>query len=166
MGIFESIKNAFGNKSEQEPTVTVPPSQALRNAGIDPSRLKFSFGTGTISVSGEIADASDRQRIIDVLTGLPDISVVQDHMKVAAPEPAEAEAPAPTIDATVVEAAESEPADSGDTYTVQVGDTLWKIAQQAFGDGSKYMKIFEANSDLLKDPDHIYPGQELKIPKL
>ncbi len=166
MGIFESIKNAFGNKPEQETTVTVTPSQALRNAGIDPSRLKFSFGTGTISVSGEINDASDRQRIIDVLTGLPDISVVQDHMTVAVPEPAQDEEPAPHIEATVVEATDSELSESGETYTVQAGDTLWKIAQEVLGDGSKYMKIFEANSELLKDPDHIYPGQELRIPKL
>jgi len=166
VGIFESIKNAFGNKSESEPTVTVTPSQALRNAGIDPSGLRFSFGTGTISVSGEIAGAAERQRVLDVLAGLPDISVVQDHMKDAAPESAQPESPAAVIEATVVESADGEPADESDTYTVQTGDTLWKIAKQAYGDGSKYMKIFEANTDLLKDPDHIYPGQELKIPRL
>jgi LysM repeat protein len=166
VGIFESIKNAFGNKSESEPTVTVTPSQALRNAGIDPSELKFSFGTGTISVSGEISDASDRQRIIEVLTGLPDISVVQDHMTDAAPASAQPESPAAVIEATVVEGGDGEPADESDTYTVQTGDTLWKIAQQVYEDGSKYMKIFEANTDLLKDPDHIYPGQELKVPRL
>ena len=53
-----------------------------------------------------------------------------------------------------------------ETYTVQSGDTLWKISEQVYGDGSSYMKIFEANSGLLENPDHIFPGQKLMIPKL
>jgi nucleoid-associated protein YgaU len=62
--------------------------------------------------------------------------------------------------------AKSEPEGDLHTYTVQSGDTLWKIAKEMYGDGSKYMKIFEANAGLLKDPDHIFPGQQLLIPKL
>jgi nucleoid-associated protein YgaU len=52
------------------------------------------------------------------------------------------------------------------TYTVQSGDTLWRISEKIYGNGSSYMKIFEANTGLLKDPDQILPGQELKIPNL
>ena len=52
----------------------------------------------------------------------------------------------------------------GRTYTVQSGDTLWKIADEMYGKGSQYMKIFEANSDLLEHPDRIFPVQELTIP--
>ncbi len=51
-------------------------------------------------------------------------------------------------------------------YTVQKGDTLGKIAQQQYGSASKYTVIFEANKPMLKDPDHIYPGQSLRIPPL
>jgi nucleoid-associated protein YgaU len=50
------------------------------------------------------------------------------------------------------------------TYTVQSGDTLSKIAKQYYGDAGQYMKIFEANKDKLTNPDQIKPGQELKIP--
>ena len=50
------------------------------------------------------------------------------------------------------------------TYKVQPGDTLSKISQQFFGDPNKYMRIFEANRDRLKDPNKIQVGQELKIP--
>ena len=50
------------------------------------------------------------------------------------------------------------------TYTVKAGDTLSKIAKDHLGDASKYMKIFDANKDQLKDPDVIKPGQVLKIP--
>ena len=60
-------------------------------------------------------------------------------------------------------APESGPAPAGN-YTVQSGDTLWKIAEEHYGDGNEYQKIFEANSELLDSPDHILPGQELVIP--
>src|SRR5687768_14454243 len=49
-------------------------------------------------------------------------------------------------------------------YKVKAGDTLSKISQQLLGDANKYMLIFEANRDKLKDPDKIQVGQELKIP--
>lgn len=49
-------------------------------------------------------------------------------------------------------------------YTVQSGDTLSKISKQFYGDANRYMKIFDANKDQLKDPDTIKPGQTLRIP--
>ena len=51
-----------------------------------------------------------------------------------------------------------------ETYTVQAGDTLSKIAKAKLGDANAFMKIFEANRDLLTDPNKINPGQVLKIP--
>lgn len=50
------------------------------------------------------------------------------------------------------------------TYVVQSGDSLSKIAQRYYGDPALYTKIFEANRDLLKDPNKIQPGQKLRIP--
>jgi len=50
------------------------------------------------------------------------------------------------------------------THVVQSGDTLSKIAQKYYGDPSLYNQIFEANRDILKDPNKIFPGQKLKIP--
>jgi nucleoid-associated protein YgaU len=50
------------------------------------------------------------------------------------------------------------------TYTVKAGDTLGAIAKAQLGDAGAYMKIFNANTDLLTDPDKIKPGQVLKIP--
>lgn len=54
---------------------------------------------------------------------------------------------------------------TADTYTVRSGDTLSKIAKQFYGDASKYPVIYEANRDVLKDPNVIHPGQTLRIPK-
>jgi nucleoid-associated protein YgaU len=50
------------------------------------------------------------------------------------------------------------------TYTVQKGDSLSKIAQEQYGDGKKWKRIFEANRDQINNPDLIHPGQVLKIP--
>jgi LysM repeat protein len=51
------------------------------------------------------------------------------------------------------------------TYTVQAGDTLSAIAKQLLGNANSYMEIFNANRDVLNNPDVIKPGQVLKIPQ-
>lgn len=51
-------------------------------------------------------------------------------------------------------------------HTVKSGDTLGKIAKHYYGNAGKYTAIFEANKDILKNPDVIFPDQELKIPNL
>ncbi|MEM3059812.1 MAG: LysM peptidoglycan-binding domain-containing protein [Methanomassiliicoccales archaeon] len=54
--------------------------------------------------------------------------------------------------------------DATQWHEVKKGDTLWKIAEIYYGDGSLYTKIFEANRDILKDPNLIKVGQKLRIP--
>ena len=49
-------------------------------------------------------------------------------------------------------------------YVVKKGDTLSKIAEDFYGDQTMYPKIFEANRDIIKDPNKIRPGQKLRIP--
>lgn len=50
-----------------------------------------------------------------------------------------------------------------DTYTIQAGDTLWDIAEKAYGDPYLWPKIFNANS--IQNPDLIYSGDKLVIPR-
>ena len=66
----------------------------------------------------------------------------------AATEPTKA--PAPVTTARVV--------------TVQPGFTLWAIARESYGDGLLYVRVYEANRDLIRDPDLIYPGQIFTVP--
>ena len=54
--------------------------------------------------------------------------------------------------------------DATQWHEVKKGETLWKIAEQYYGDGNLYQKIFEANRDTLKDPNRINIGQKLRIP--
>lgn len=51
-------------------------------------------------------------------------------------------------------------------HTVESGESLSKIAKHYYKDPMKYNEIFEANKNILKNPDVIHPGQELVIPNL
>ena len=49
-------------------------------------------------------------------------------------------------------------------YTVKAGDTLTRLAEQFYSSGNKWEKIYEANRDVLRNPNYIYVGMKLVIP--
>jgi len=51
-------------------------------------------------------------------------------------------------------------------YTIAKGDTLWAISEKFYDDGSKYPHIVEANLEVIKNADLIYPGQAIRIPEV
>jgi len=57
-----------------------------------------------------------------------------------------------------------EESSSSQYYTIESGDTLWGIAAKFLGNGSKYPEIFEANREVIEDPDKIFVGQKIRIP--
>ena len=59
---------------------------------------------------------------------------------------------------------DKEKSTGGDTYTVESGDSLWKIAQTQLGDGTLWESLYELNKDNVKNPRLIFPGQTLKLP--
>lgn len=79
----------------------------------------------------------------------PDFSNVKSGGSSTAPSPA-GQAPAPPAERS---------------YVVASGDSLSKIAKREYGDASKWPKIYDANRDIIKDPNLIHPGQKLKIPE-
>ena len=85
----------------------------------------------------------------------PDFSNVRSGGSSTAPTPAAVGGPA-TI---------APPVTTGRTYVVVAGDSLSRIAKREYGDAQKWPKIYEANRSIIKDPDLIYPGQELRIPE-
>lgn len=52
------------------------------------------------------------------------------------------------------------------SYTIEKGDTLSKIASEHYGRAGAWREIFEANRDVIEDPDRIFPGQVIKLPNL
>jgi nucleoid-associated protein YgaU len=48
---------------------------------------------------------------------------------------------------------------------IRHGDNLWTIARRVYGRGIKYTTIYTANSDQIRDPDLIYPGQVFDLPE-
>jgi len=59
----------------------------------------------------------------------------------------------------------AQPASAARTYVVQSGDSLSKISKKFYGDASSWKRIFEANKDVVKNPDLIQPGWKLRIPE-
>jgi nucleoid-associated protein YgaU len=81
----------------------------------------------------------------------------------AMPGMAPPQAPPPPIQETRSQG-QPAPAAAERWYEVVRGDSLSKIAARYYGDGNAWRKIFEANSDVVKDPDVIRIGQRLRIP--
>ena len=113
-------------------------SQGLKADGLD---VKYDGASQTVTVSGVAPDQATKEKIVLCCGNVAAVAKVNDMLTVA---------------------------DGGgpeSTYReVKSGDTLSKIAKEAYGDANAYMKIFEANKPMLSNPDKIYPGQKLRIP--
>ena len=53
--------------------------------------------------------------------------------------------------------------EAAEEYVVQPGDSLWRIAQELWGDGERYAELAKINRDVLPDPNLIYPGMCLSL---
>jgi len=70
-----------------------------------------------------------------------------------------------TPDFSNVQSGSSSSNDSGSrSYVVVKGDSLSAIAKREYGDAKEWRRIYDANRDIIKDPDLIYPGQTLRLP--
>ena len=113
-------------------------SQGLAAQGLS---VAYDGASQTVTVSGVAPDQATKEKIVLCCGNVAAVAKVNDMLTVAT---------------------QSEPES---TYReVKSGDTLSKIAKEAYGDANAYMKIFEANKPMLSHPDKIYPGQKLRIP--
>ena len=81
-----------------------------------------------------------------------------------APAPEPEPAPAPEPEPAPAPEPEPVPVAAEGTYTVKAGDCLWSIAQEAYGTGTKWGVIYNANKASVKDPASLWIGQVLVIP--
>jgi nucleoid-associated protein YgaU len=144
MGLFDFAKG-FGNNIFGSDDDVDTASQKLTahieedNPGVND--LNVSVEDGVATITGE-ADSPDAYEKAVLMAG--------NALGVASVEAGGLDAPEQTIDVSY--------------YEIQQGDSLWKIADKFYGDGSKYQAIFEENREVIKDPDKIFSGQKIRIP--
>ena len=117
-------------------------------AQVSDAAIETMRGTGARLVERVVADTPDATKTL-----LDDLAARgQRFVSVATPPAQPSETP-------------STPVQPAETYLVQPGDTLGKIAQQVYGDFSSWKLIFDANRDKLTDPGLIRVGMELRLPE-
>ncbi len=165
MGFFDFIADAGANlfkDNDPEPEVVKPVRLHIKEAGILMDNLKVGFNAGAVTLSGYLPNQEQKEKAVLVAGNIKGVVSVQDNVILGTP-------PADAVEQEKEEVKAAEEASNTEasfrTYTVKSGDTLGKISKEMYGKSSLYNKIFEANTPMLKDADHIYPGQVLKIPE-
>ena len=119
-----------------------------------------------VTLTGEAATLEAKGKAMAEFNKLVETENTFNKIVVAA-APAAAPAPVPAAAAVGTDGAPPPPvaaAAAERIHVVEKGDTLGAIAKKYYGKAGAYMKIFEANKDILTDPDKIKPGQRLRIP--
>lgn len=152
MGLFSFIKGVgtklFGKKEEEAPVEEKAQLKAsallsyVQGLGLPFKTIKISLRGDDVVLTGEVENQADSEKIVLAIGNVEGVDTVDNQMTVKAPAP------------------------ESQYHTVEKGDWLSKIAEKYYGDAKKFDVIFEANRPMLSDPDKIYPGQVLRIPKL
>ncbi len=142
MGLFDFVGN-IGKKifgSEAEASDKIKDYFEQENPGVND--FQVTVKDGVASITGEAASAEAKEKAVLMVGNLQGVKEVQaDNLK----------APAASVEV--------------EYYVIKSGDTLSAIAQHFYGNGSKWPQIFEANREVIKNADLIYPGQKIRIPK-
>ena len=133
----DEAKSKAANDAAADAIAAYIGSQGLKATGLV---VSFDGASSTVAVYGVAPDQATMEKIVLCCGNVSGVTKVNNMMSVDKSEP----------EATY--------------YTVVAGDNLSKISKAQYGDANKYMKIYEANTPMLKHPDKIYPGQVLRIP--
>jgi nucleoid-associated protein YgaU len=141
MGLFDFVKDV-GRKlfsKEEEAAQKIQEHIEESNPGVDD--LSVSFDGGVVKLEGQASDAAAMEKAVLMAGNVAGVESV-DAAGLASPPP------------------------DPETryYVVEKGDTLSAIARQFYGNANDYPRIFEANREVIKDPDLIFPGQKIRIP--
>ncbi len=151
MGLLDFLKDAgkdlFAGKAGSEAEQIK--KEIERALGSNVSPLGVRFDNGRVTLQGTAKSQAAKEKAALIAGNVKGVSNVND-------------------DALKVDGAQTAGAATaskgGSYYTIQSGDTLSKIAKAKYGDAGDYQKIFEANREVIGDPDKIYPGQQIRIP--
>lgn len=144
MGLFSFVKDIgasiFGGGDNEAEEIEKLLNKDLPNKI---SNLNVDFNDGEVSLAGECDSHATKEKAVLLAGNIKGVGDVNADKLTAPPAKEETE-----------------------FYTVKSGDSLSKIAKRYYGDPMKYPVLFEANREVIKDPDLIYPGQQLRVPKL
>ncbi|MES9986479.1 MAG: peptidoglycan-binding protein LysM [Candidatus Thiodiazotropha endolucinida] len=141
MGLFDFAAN-LGKKlfgKDDDPAEKIKQQIEADNPGI--KDLDVSFDDGKVVLSGNADSAEALEKTVLIAGNVQGVSEVTADAVAAPQQQAKVE-----------------------YYTIESGDTLSAIAKRFLGKASDYPKIFEANREVIKDPNLIYPGQKIRIP--
>lgn len=145
MGLFDFAAN-IGRKlfnKEEDASKAVTDHLAQDNPGV--KDLNVTVENGVANISGVASSAAAVEKAVLMAGNVMGVTNVN-------------------IDALKLDSGEKLGGDD-EFYEIQKGDTLWKIAEKAYGNGAKYTAIVTANKEVIKDADKIFPGQKIRIPK-
>jgi nucleoid-associated protein YgaU len=133
-------KKVFG-KGEDSAKASEKLKQHIEKNNPGVSGLKVAVNDQVASISGNVNDAAAFEKAVLIAGNVEGVGKV--------------------------EAAGLQGASAGASVYVLVveGDTLWGLAERELGSGARYTEIFEANREVIENPDLIFPGQKLRIPK-
>ena len=151
--------NFSNNADRKKPTVYVKQIETWRKSG-EPIRVIITSGILNMLCTIESFSYSEQDATGDIYFTI----ALKEYKKIKVRNVVKKKNVGVATSYTSTRAVQTTNANSGTTYTVKAGDCLSKIARQFYGDGSKYMKIFNANTDKLTDPNKIGIGQVLVIP--
>ena len=143
MGLFDFVRN-IGKKvfsHDAEAADKIKAEIESSNPGVSGLNVNYDPASGKVALSGSATSAEAMQKAVLIAGNVQGVAEV-DAAKVQAP-------------------AEKEKVDY---YIIQSGDNLSKISKHFYGDANKYNRIFEANREVIKDVDKIFPGQKIRIP--
>ena len=152
----------FGKSLEEKTAEAV---KSLRGSIKGLKSLDAAVEGKVVTLTGEAESIEAKGKAMAEFNKLVETENTLNKIKLSAP-PAAAAAPTPAAGAVVTAGAPAKTAAAaaGKVHVVEKGDTLGAIAKKFYGKAGAYMKIFEANKDILTDPDKIKPGQKLRIP--
>lgn len=152
MGFFDFFKKDKGKELFPENAAAEARADAIRaeikRLGL-PGDITVNVEGSKVKIGGKVPDEATRRKLVMIAGNTKHVDSVDDSAMQPAQQTAQA---APQAQQPMK------------TYTVESGDTLSKIAKATLGDANAYMKIFNLNTPMLKDPDDIYPGQVLILP--
>jgi nucleoid-associated protein YgaU len=157
-GFAKDIGRRLFNKDE-EAADKIKEHILAHNPGVED--LKVTYERGIVDLSGRCTNKDAFQKCILMagnVEGVADVyaSGLQPYVDPVAVAAAAAAAEAATAEAAAVPEEQY--------YVIEKGDTLWAIAKKFLGEGNRWSELFEANKEVILDPDKIFPGQKIRIP--